>query len=443
MQLLCSTLFAAMLTLAGCAAQSGPTETITALCATDDGPALWTGKCVNGLAQGVGTATFEDSDIATIKGEYDGGVPSGIVRVEYSLGGYYEGGLRDGEPHGFGIDMEPWGEGYEGHWVDGFKDGDGIYIRSDGTRIQGTWSQKRGFEGSWYRDRTTNCRFWWRASSDPVGEATWSGPCIYGKASGEGLITWSLSENGTTLESEVRFRGTIIDGYIQGSGSWHQVQYYSNVVTTSVFNGTWKDDQRIGHGIETRTSQYQEPDSLDRVVVTYEGDWYVDEYGGMGRREEIKYSRDGRTEKLIEDGMFADNMLNGEGISVQEIFYATGDTLLERSEGKFEDGQFRGYGKVESERTTETTVLSQSATYPTEIWNGGTGVVDYADGSRFEGAVDATGTPTNGECTLKSTNYSVACVAHTVKTSDWSGETWLVSPDERETPLLKIGMRVN
>lgn len=163
----------------------------------------------------------------------------------------------------------------------------------------------------------------------------------------------------------------------------------------------------------------------------------------MGRREEIKYSRDGHTEKLIEDGMFANNKLNGEGISVQEILYATGDTLLERSEGKFENGQFRGHGQLEFERTTETTVVSGSATYPTEISNGGTGIVNYADGSRFEGEVDATGSPTKGQCTLKSTNYSGSCVAQTVKTSDWSSETWLVSSNERETPLLKIGTWVN
>lgn len=443
MRLLCSILFAATLTLAGCTDNGGPTETTTVLCATDDGPALWTGKCVNGLAQGVGTATFEDSYIATIKGEYDGGVPSGIVRLEYSSGGYYEGGRRDGEPHGYGIRMEPWGEGYEGHWVDGFKDGDGIYIRSDGTRISGTWRQRHGFEGGWYTDRTTDCRFWWGASSDPGGEATWSGPCIDGKASGEGIVTWSLSKNETRLESEVRFGGTIIDGYIQGGGSWHQVRYNSNVVTTSVFNGTWKDGQRIGHGIETRTGEYLEPDSLDKVVVTYEGDWYADEYGGTGRREEIKYSRDGRTETLIEDGMFANNMLNGEGRSVREILDATGDTWLERSEGKFENRQFLGYGQVEFERTTETTVISSNAMYPTEIWNGGTGVVSYADGSRFEGTVDATGSPTKGECTLTSTNYSGACVAHTVKTSDWSGEIWLVNPYELEKPLLKIGTWAN
>ncbi|MBK8196951.1 MAG: hypothetical protein IPK75_01180 [Acidobacteria bacterium] len=443
MQLLSSALFAAILTLAGCSATGGPPEATAALCATDEGPALWAGKCVDGLAQGNGTATFEDSYIATITGEYDRGVPLGIVRVEYSGGGYYEGGLRDGEPHGFGIDMESRGEGYEGRWIDGFKDGDGIYIRSDGTRISGSWNARRGFQGSWYTDRTTGCQFWWRASADPVGEATWSGPCINGKANGEGIVTWSLSENGTPLKSEVRFRGTIIDGYIQGDGNWHQVQYYSNVVTTSKFDGTWKDGQRTGHGVEKRTSEYRESDSLDKVVVTYEGDWYADEYGGTGRREEITFSRDGRTEKLIEDGMFADNMLNGEGVSVREILYVTGDSFLERSKGKFENRQFRGYGQFEFKRTTGIAVNSGSATYPTEISNGGTGVVNYADGSQFEGEVDATGSPTKGECVLKSVNYSGACVAQTVKTSDWSHETWLVSPNERETLLFRIGTWVN
>ena len=80
----------------------------------------YSGPCVNGLAEGEGSA-------------------SGIAR--------YQGGFKAGLKHGHGVKTWPNGDRYEGGFVDDRKEGTGVYEWG-----RGPWAGER-YEGSYVHDR--------------------------------------------------------------------------------------------------------------------------------------------------------------------------------------------------------------------------------------------------------------------------------------------------
>ena len=79
----------------------------------------WSGGCVEGKAPGEGRVVWRDS-----KGE-----------------SVYEGGMRDGKPHGHGTYTFADGSRYEGEWRDGKPHGHGTYTRAHGRRHEGEWRE--------------------------------------------------------------------------------------------------------------------------------------------------------------------------------------------------------------------------------------------------------------------------------------------------------------
>jgi hypothetical protein len=66
-------------------------------------------------------------------------------------GAQYEGGFRDGLPHGEGRYVGPGGEMYQGEWRRGRQDGRGAWFGPDGTVYDGVWSAGRAIGGAVHR----------------------------------------------------------------------------------------------------------------------------------------------------------------------------------------------------------------------------------------------------------------------------------------------------
>lgn len=408
-------------------------------CSTYEGPAHWSGKCIQGIAQGDGVATYEDSYIATLKGYLVDGVPNGKVNITYSEGGSYHGEMKDGEYHGFGIDMEPWGEGFEGNWVDGFKDGEGVYINVDGTRIEGVWRRGVGLVGAWYTDLGTGCKLWWSAAETPTGTVSWSGECVGGKANGPGTVKWAADAEDVdaTLRSEATFYGALDAGRLQGPGNWQQTREYRNSIVSITIDGRWDNGELNGAVEYERVSRHNGMGGFS-TTTTYRGEFGNGVFAGYGKREEMKEHPDGRLEKLTEEGQFADNMLNGEGTRIEEKTNNNGDLTFESSTGYFSDRHFRGHGDQTVEHKSETGRFLALLSYPAHNEDGGTGTIRYANADLFEGSVDSWGTPIEGTCELTSVDYTGPCIARSKKTSDYSGVTCLVSPENENNCLKEI-----
>jgi hypothetical protein len=71
-------------------------------------------------------------------------------KIEFANGDVYEGGLRDGQPHGWGVLRSP-DANHEGEWKYGKKHGKGVLKFADGDAFEGDWKegQKIGGKYTW------------------------------------------------------------------------------------------------------------------------------------------------------------------------------------------------------------------------------------------------------------------------------------------------------
>lgn len=267
----------------------------------------------------------------------------------------------------------------------------------------------------------------------------WSGACADGLADGIGTIKWANSDSRAPLRSEAEVTGNMVDGVLQGQTTWKMTDYFSNVVHTSRFEGSILDGVRYGQGVEIRESEFVAGQGFESITVRYEGGWSNNEFSGVGRREELKLKTDGAFEKLTESGEFSDNMLNGKGIAQREIERADGTMITELSNGIFENRQFIGFGALEysSERDDET-YLSITK-FDGHVRLGGKGTIEYTDGDRFSGSVDARGQPQHGDCNIPSKNYDGRCSSAEFPTSDFSADICLVSEADPDNCMKIIG----
>jgi hypothetical protein len=138
-----------------------------------------------------------------------------------------------------------------------------------------------GIEAGWIADGRTGCRVW---NSDPrPGESiAWTGGCVGGRASGQGVVQWF--ENGEpTVRSEAEFR----DGQSLGRGrfDWPDGARYIGEYSHSGwqgrgtfvwpdgerYEGDWHDGEQNGHGVYVWADGSQ-----------YEGDWRNGRRQGRG-----------------------------------------------------------------------------------------------------------------------------------------------------------------
>ena len=113
--------------------------------ATAGDSATWTGRCVDGYAEGLGTATFtHDGQSQSFTGIFVHGViPDGHVITRWGQGWSYDGDTVDGRFNGAGILTTNTADRFEGVWTDGKMNGFGVLRRANGDRYAGDWKDDR------------------------------------------------------------------------------------------------------------------------------------------------------------------------------------------------------------------------------------------------------------------------------------------------------------
>ncbi|HEY1877499.1 MAG TPA: hypothetical protein VGG66_08510 [Rhizomicrobium sp.] len=101
----------------------------------------WTGECVDGYAEGLGTATFShDGQTQSFTADFTHGViPDGHIITRWGQGWSYDGETVGGRFNGAGILTTNNSDRFEGQWTDGKLNGFGILRRANGERYAGDW----------------------------------------------------------------------------------------------------------------------------------------------------------------------------------------------------------------------------------------------------------------------------------------------------------------
>ena len=102
----------------------------------------WTGDCEDGLATGLGTATFYrgDKEVESFTADFlHGMVVDGHVITRWGNGWSYDGDSSHGRFNGGGVLINDRQDQYLGVWTDGKLNGFGLLDRADGSRYAGEW----------------------------------------------------------------------------------------------------------------------------------------------------------------------------------------------------------------------------------------------------------------------------------------------------------------
>jgi hypothetical protein len=121
-----------------------------ALFGTDAGPGdtvSWTGPCVDGYAEGLGTATFtHDGQAQSFTAIFvHGAIPDGHVITRWGQGWSYDGETVGGRFNGTGILTTDTSDRFDGQWSDGKMNGFGVLLRANGERYAGDWKNDRPY----------------------------------------------------------------------------------------------------------------------------------------------------------------------------------------------------------------------------------------------------------------------------------------------------------
>jgi hypothetical protein len=105
----------------------------------------WIGACVDGYAQGLGTATFTHAGQSQsfTANFVQGVIPDGHVITRWGQGWSYDGETMAGRFNGAGILTTNTADRFEGVWTDGKMNGFGILRRANGERYAGDWKDDR------------------------------------------------------------------------------------------------------------------------------------------------------------------------------------------------------------------------------------------------------------------------------------------------------------
>jgi len=105
----------------------------------------WTGACVDGYAEGLGTATFtHDGQSQSFTANFvQGVVPDGHVISRWGQGWSYDGEAVSGRFQGWGILTTDGSDRFDGQWTDGKLNGFGVLLRANGERYAGDWKDDK------------------------------------------------------------------------------------------------------------------------------------------------------------------------------------------------------------------------------------------------------------------------------------------------------------
>jgi hypothetical protein len=129
----------------------------------------WTGKCVNGFAQGPGAVHWykDGKPNQKVEGAYRDGRLTGRVTIAKANGERYEGDSIDGQANGHGIFYYTNGARYDGEWRDGRRDGHGILYPAEGGSFDGMW-----------RDGLPNGSGTFKLMNGEIYSGTWTNGCF-------------------------------------------------------------------------------------------------------------------------------------------------------------------------------------------------------------------------------------------------------------------------
>ena len=115
-------------------AGAGPGDTVS-----------WTGACVDGYAEGLGTATFtHDGQAQSFTANFTHGViPDGHLITRWGTGWSYDGDAVGGHFNGHGILTTDTSDRFEGQWADGKLSGFGVLLKPNGERYVGDWKNDK------------------------------------------------------------------------------------------------------------------------------------------------------------------------------------------------------------------------------------------------------------------------------------------------------------
>jgi hypothetical protein len=105
----------------------------------------WTGECVDGYAEGLGTAIFtHDGQTQSFTANFIHGViPDGHIITHWGQGWSYDGDAVGGRFNGPGILTTNTSDRFEGRWTDGKMNGFGILRRANGELYAGDWKDDK------------------------------------------------------------------------------------------------------------------------------------------------------------------------------------------------------------------------------------------------------------------------------------------------------------
>ena len=105
----------------------------------------WTGTCVDGYAEGLGTATFshEGQTQSFTANFVHGVIPDGHVITRWGMGWSYDGETVGGRFNGPGILTTDRSDRFDGFWNDGKMTGFGVLLRANGERYAGDWKDDK------------------------------------------------------------------------------------------------------------------------------------------------------------------------------------------------------------------------------------------------------------------------------------------------------------
>ncbi len=105
----------------------------------------WTGACVDGYAEGLGTATFNhEGQVQSLTATFVRGViPDGHVINRWGRGWSYDGEIVGGRFQGAGILTTDACNRFDGHWTAGRMNGFGVFLGPDGALYAGDWKDGR------------------------------------------------------------------------------------------------------------------------------------------------------------------------------------------------------------------------------------------------------------------------------------------------------------
>lgn len=182
--------------------------------------------------------------------DYRDGGAQGQGTAEYSDGSRYEGGWRNGKPHGQGVRTWPAdGIRYEGAFVDGKAEGVGTWTYPDGSRYEGanrndvphgrgvrTWRDGRRVEGEWCEGQAPRRL----VVTWPDGRR-YEGGFVGGQPHGQGVLTMP---DGRRIEGEW-CEGGHYEGEVNADGEPHGqgVRTFSDGESIA---GKWRDGELDG-----------------------------------------------------------------------------------------------------------------------------------------------------------------------------------------------------